>query len=264
MSTTAADDLLLELMDEFQPHLQSHRHKLQTWRRLLREFNCRTGSSIRQERTLRMRFERMKETLESGGEVHVSQPSLLERLARDYGGRRSGSGSRRVGTEEHEWSGGSRVAFEPLGTGVASDANSADEREESEPPPLDTLHVFPATEMRLLVERERYNMLRQSLVSFYDRSPEAGLSAASSYCGSSSSHTSLLTPALSMDGGACTDGLHEVGRQLQSQAVLDIICGELQQLRQQQESLEQHIFERLDRLAALLAHKPEDAGVGGH
>ncbi|AAS51742.1 ADL178Wp [Eremothecium gossypii ATCC 10895] len=261
MSSAAADDLLLELMDEFQPHLQSHRHKLQTWRRLLREFNRRTGGSIRQERTLRMRFERMKETLESGGEVHVLQPGLLETLVREYNGSRGGN--RRVEVGEHEWNGCQPAGFEPLGSDLTSGTNSADEREESEPPPLDTMDVFPATEMRLLVERERYNLLRQSLVSFDDCSPEAGLSGGSSYCGSTSSHTSLLTPALSMKG-VCTDGLHEVGRQLQSQAVLDIICGELQQLRQQQETLEQHIFERLDRLAALLAQKPENAGVRGH
>ncbi|QLQ80895.1 hypothetical protein HG537_0E02500 [Torulaspora globosa] len=73
------DDLvLLKLMDKYKPHLKPYAYRQDAWFRVLDDYNEKTGNVYRQIRTLKSKFNRMKELCND--ESGVDDLELLQKL----------------------------------------------------------------------------------------------------------------------------------------------------------------------------------------
>ncbi|SCU96245.1 LAME_0F15500g1_1 [Lachancea meyersii CBS 8951] len=160
------DDLLLELMYEYKPHLQSYRHRINTWNELLRAFNEATGASYRQNRTLKTRFEKLKELFLNGEKLPLKNVALLQTLLDE-----SSREPRQLEQSEQLQRPQERISAvncQPLLDGpnrahdkmhADADADYSSDGEENEepgaprPPPLDSMTIFPHTQMQRLQEQ---------------------------------------------------------------------------------------------------------------
>lgn len=81
---TDHDDLLLRLMDRYKPHLKPYAYRLQTWEQVLEEYNSQTGSKYRQIRTLKKKFEKLRDAYTAGDDkIEVGNLELLQKLLRE-------------------------------------------------------------------------------------------------------------------------------------------------------------------------------------
>lgn len=78
------EDLLLRLMERYKPHLKPYAYRLQTWEQVLEEYNQQTGTRYRQIRTLKKKFEKLRDAYDEGGDkIEVGNLELLQRLIRE-------------------------------------------------------------------------------------------------------------------------------------------------------------------------------------
>lgn len=86
-SLSADDCVLLQLMDKFKPHLKPYAYRQDAWSRVLNEYNGLTGSLYRQARTLRVKFEKMKQLCKDShrGNIDLENFELLKKLADETG-----------------------------------------------------------------------------------------------------------------------------------------------------------------------------------
>ncbi|CCK72613.1 Dal82p KNAG_0K02500 [Huiozyma naganishii CBS 8797] len=78
-------DLLLTLLNTHKPHLKPYSCRLSSWYALLMDYNTAAGTTLRQPRTLRTRFERIMGLFRTDRAlVNCSDPGLLARLVEEY------------------------------------------------------------------------------------------------------------------------------------------------------------------------------------
>lgn len=132
------DDLLIELMDQYKPHLKPYAYRLQTWSQVLDKYNALTDNNYRQTRTLKKKFERLKELYQcDAGKIQVADIKKLERLVDE---------SDQIGKKTHT----DRALKTPQvftgpdlqEAGVQDSVENSSDN--SQPPPLDSITVgFP-------------------------------------------------------------------------------------------------------------------------
>ncbi|SCU98724.1 LAFA_0G19812g1_1 [Lachancea sp. 'fantastica'] len=168
------DDLLVELMYEYKPHLQSYRHRLNTWNELLQAFNRATGANYRQSRTLKTRFEKLKELFVNGEPLQIKSMALLQRLLDECGHENrvldDKSPSEQYQSSEHSNTptAGFPEKSQPQqksqlqshsqsqrDTDFPPECEENEDQDMSRPPPLDSITIFPHTQMRRFQE-ERF------------------------------------------------------------------------------------------------------------
>ncbi|CEP62417.1 Dal82p LALA0_S05e05182g [Lachancea lanzarotensis] len=163
------DDMLLELMYEYKPHLQSYRHRLNTWNELLQAFNKATGANYRQSRTLKTRFEKVKELFVNGEQLPFKNVALLQKLL-DECGQDTRLPEDRSLSEQYQSSEQSNTPFtlgnpdshensqkqQPLQSLSQRDTEFLSEGEDQDAsrlPPLDSITIFPHTQMQRFQEQ---------------------------------------------------------------------------------------------------------------
>lgn len=92
-NTENLDELLVSLLSEFKPHLQTHSHRMKSWSLLLKEFNRRSGLNYRQTRTLKRRFDKLCSVYLKYGSVKVSNFDTFKQLVFQFEHERQKSGS---------------------------------------------------------------------------------------------------------------------------------------------------------------------------
>ncbi|CAR26852.1 ZYRO0C02992p [Zygosaccharomyces rouxii] len=150
------DDLLLELMDRYKPHLKPYAYRLQTWSQVLEEYNALTDNHYRQTRTLKKKFERLKELYEyDATKIKISDMKRLERLVSeaDQIGKRTHTDRplkvrqqqpQQQPQQQQQQQQQPQISTEPNfpSTNVQDDAGNSSDN--SQPPPLDSIIVgFP-------------------------------------------------------------------------------------------------------------------------
>ncbi|GAV52842.1 hypothetical protein ZYGR_0AI01240 [Zygosaccharomyces rouxii] len=142
------DDLLLELMDRHKPHLKPYAYRLQTWSQVLEEYNALTDNHYRQTRTLKKKFERLKELYEyDATKIQITDIKRLERLVNesDQVGKRTHTDKPlKVREQQQQQPQQQKLNTEPSfpHTNVQDDAENSSDN--SQPPPLDSITVgFP-------------------------------------------------------------------------------------------------------------------------
>ncbi|CDO94413.1 unnamed protein product [Kluyveromyces dobzhanskii CBS 2104] len=87
------DELLVSLLAEYKPHLQTHSHRMKSWSVLLREFNKRSGLKYRQTRTLKRRFDKLCSVYLKYGSVKVANFESFKQLVFEFEHERQKSDS---------------------------------------------------------------------------------------------------------------------------------------------------------------------------
>ena len=52
-------DLFLNLLNQYKPHLKPYKNRIKTWERILIEYNLKVGTTYKQYRTLKSKFEKI-------------------------------------------------------------------------------------------------------------------------------------------------------------------------------------------------------------
>lgn len=87
------DELLVSLLGEYKPHLQTHSHRMKSWNTLLKEFNRRSGLNYRQTRTLKRRFDKLCSVYLKYGSVKVTNFETFKQLVFEFEHERQKSDS---------------------------------------------------------------------------------------------------------------------------------------------------------------------------
>ncbi|CUS25003.1 LAQU0S23e00848g1_1 [Lachancea quebecensis] len=266
------DDLLLELIYEYKPHLQSYRHRMNTWNELLRAFNRKTGASYRQNRTLKTRFEKLKELYINNEELPFSNVGLLEELLkedrRDYKYaklRRQPSGAENDDSEPPLST--ETVPQPPQQTEERSDSGvqSNEETVGTQPPPLDSITVFPHTQMRRYQERQDQHhdfspgsrhqpQLGESSVH-NSNTPSDASASPSRFSSNKQQALSTVDSSRSDMGGdrSYTDSL-----ELQNCTTLEALRREVALMKQNQEIFQKDVIMKLNKIVELLQEREQE------
>lgn len=193
------DELLVALLAEYKPHLQTHSHRMKTWDDLLKEFNRRSGLRYRQTRTLKRRFDKLCSVYLKYGSVKVMNFDTFKQLVFEFEHERQKSSSSTIETSNalnrlaHKLSETGEINDPPVGKAleevqhddVEDDDNvEDDERDpisvpstanmesaeiilddsEDDQTPLDSITVLPHTQMKRFRRQQlQENKLRSDL-----------------------------------------------------------------------------------------------------
>lgn len=278
------DELLLELMEEYKPHLQSYRHRMNTWGEVLVAFNNKTGANYKQIRTLKTRFEKLKESYIKGEEMEAMDVDLLKKLIEEDGypstNKKSGSTGNPSLTIDP-----SIVPHKKMKM-IAEETSDENGRESSssQPPPLDSITVFPHTQMKRLQEQQ-YNSYTGSTPQ-NNRRPSVGSIGGGSHYSSSAAPTpnsqgvksdksfddplnsqllmnllSIMKSQKHLQHQHQHLHQHQMPSQEPNQITLDTVYRELQQLRKAQEDFQSEVILKLDYLTSLIKKDPTKSQV---
>ncbi|SCV00723.1 LAMI_0G06920g1_1 [Lachancea mirantina] len=262
------DEVLLELMDVYQPHLKSYSHRMNTWKEVLIKFNLKTGASYKQIRTLKSRFDKLRDMLIRDENLPIGDESLLRKLAEE-----SSRGTNDVAvcrtTPRKVQKPKNYVSSIPILNWASHETTEAleplPERNGTQPPPLDSITVFPHTQMKLLQEQSQkptnttpVENRRPSVASSNGSlNSNASISAAS---GTRNNADDLIQKQLilKMISKLQTDlkKNSEVPGNLEQSHTesLVIIRNELQLLRQEQQEFQANVTTKLNELFTLFQH----------
>lgn len=270
------DDLLLELLYEYKPHLQSYRHRMNTWNELLRVFNRKTGATYRQNRTLKTRFEKLKELFINGEDLPFTKVDLLEELLkedrRDYryaelrkSANSSGQAAGVIQVEQTETAPMPATDKKDADMDLSADQQSGMRSDthsntaDPQPPPLDSITVFPHTQMRRFQERQDPNC------DFGSASETSNRPTGSPYHNSQGSsdtnppqlqfllhkqQVSLMVESLKNE--IRFDGSLEDEYKLRDVSTLEAIQEELSIIKKNQEEFQKSVMLKLDRIMDLM------------
>ncbi|AQZ09306.1 DAL82 (YNL314W) [Zygosaccharomyces parabailii] len=256
------DDLLLELMDRYKPHLKPYAYRLQTWSQVLEQYNTLTDNHYRQIRTLKKKFERLKEVYEyDATKIQTTDIKRLERLIKEseHVTKKTHSTSLERGQVRH-------ITGEPkmpkTDTGSSSEMhtevnadNGEGSSDSSQPPPLDSITVgFPHSASL----REPRNSVASSS-SHRSTAPGTGLFEESTHEPQLQSQvtpddpnkTELLTNVLSI----LVDSASSAGIPQHNATTLEKLYLEFKQYKSSQEEFQRQLLQRLDVLTAAITHK---------
>ncbi|SCW03791.1 LAFE_0G18294g1_1 [Lachancea fermentati] len=266
------DDLLLELMDEYKPHLQTYRHRMNTWNDLLADFNEKTGANYKQIRTLKTRFDRIKEMLAKDEELPIYNVGLLKKLRDEDELSPAGSSYKRSSrVSSNSVSKRSRFGTTKARQDAASPEPVEQEREGSvsQPPPLDSITVFPHTQMKRFHEQQ----YTSGFASVQDlRRPSLGSSngvpsnAAASHCSSSAAPTPnsqnplddlsnkhlLMNIISAIKNDLKKETAMEEMSSNENVITLGMVYNELLELKQNQQEFQKKVMMKLNYISSLL------------
>ncbi|GCE99913.1 hypothetical protein ZYGM_000849 [Zygosaccharomyces mellis] len=167
------DDLLLELMDRYKPHLKPYAYRLQTWSQVLEEYNALTDNHYRQTRTLRKKFERLKELYEyDATKIQISDIKKLERLVEeaDQIGKKTHT-DRSLKVRKQQQQQPQQLNAESNYSDVSVQDDTENSSDNSQPPPLDSITVgFPHN-----VSSPRRSTTASANASLFNNSPHEPL-----------------------------------------------------------------------------------------
>lgn len=166
------DDLLLELMDHYKPHLKPYAYRLQTWSQVLEEYNALTDNHYRQTRTLKKKFERLKELYEyDATKIQISDIKKLERLVKEadqIGKKTHTDRSLKVRKQQQQ---PQQLDAEQSYSDVSVQDDTEHSSDNSQPPPLDSITVgFPHN-----VSSPRRSTTASANASLFNNSPHEPL-----------------------------------------------------------------------------------------
>ncbi|SCU93818.1 LANO_0E04874g1_1 [Lachancea nothofagi CBS 11611] len=283
------DDLLLELIFEYKPHSQTYRHRMNTWNELLKVFNNATGASYRQNRTLKTRFEKLKELYIAGEQLPFTNVGLMERILEEDGRDTRSIDSRRPGyrmvatkpspsptIQQQEPTPIAMQIFPgnpapPAQAKAKSYANteleaaSSDEEDQEEqlsnrqPPPLDSITIFPHTQMR------RYQEQQEQTGGDFSTTRDSQRFVSSPYIHSQSS-SSTNTPSTQFM--VTKDNVSSVVNSLKSDfqvenskdyksrdlTTMEALQHEVKVMKQNQQVFQRNVLIKLDKITELLSH----------
>lgn len=267
------DDLLLELIYEYKPHLQSYRHRMNTWNELLRAFNRKTGASYRQNRTLKTRFEKLKELYINNEELPFSNVGLLEELLKEdrrdykYAKIRQPPSSAENGDSEPPPSSDTiPQLIHQKDERSDPDIRSNEEAIGTQPPPLDSITVFPHTQMRRYQEHQDQHRdfspgshLHPQLgsSSVHNSNTPSDTSTSSSRFSSNKQQALSMVDSLRNDMGG--ERTYADSLELQNCTTIDALQKEVALLKQNQQRFQKDVMLKLNKIAELLQERePEN------
>ncbi|CAL9732563.1 hypothetical protein MOUN0_O00716 [Monosporozyma unispora] len=78
-------DLFLNLLNQYKPHLKPYKNRIKTWERILIEYNLKVGTTYKQYRTLKSKFEKIIDLYQRDKNlVECDDPKLLDILINEY------------------------------------------------------------------------------------------------------------------------------------------------------------------------------------
>ncbi|SCU93257.1 LADA_0G02124g1_1 [Lachancea dasiensis] len=267
------DDLLIELMYEYKPHLKSYRHRINTWNELLKAFNEATGAGYRQNRTLKTRFEKLRDQFVSGEPVTCSNVPLLEKLVQEMAHEAKNSGQRSADAafDTERTDGTPNVKRQAVAPGMAlnilnshssttleSEADNEEEEEIVQPPPLDSITVFPHTQMRRYQEQKKKDEKQYPVIPGLQQYVGTPSHISSQH----TSQTSSPNPQYAMNHNKISSVIQSLANDFSNQKPIDLSFGaqdslvslrhELMVMKQNQEIFQRNVLLKLEELTKLL------------